>query len=132
MTGPLAALEALLTEVEAIAAVIMQGELAAVDAGVAEWALETCRVIRDALTDGDAAGAAVAGYQLGERLAEIRALGRAAAYKSKVQRDHERDFKRRKAYFAALRRGFSPTEAYEKAAEVCGTSAKTIMRAVKG
>ncbi len=105
--------------------------MAAVDGVTASWALETCRRVRDALTDGDAAGAALAGCQVGERLAEIRVLGRAAAYKSKVQRDHERDFKRRKAYFAALRRGFSPTEAYEKAAEVCGTSAKTIMRAVK-
>jgi hypothetical protein len=137
MSGPpLPALEALLAEVEQTAADIARGELAAVYADVTTWALECCRRIRDALTTGDAAGAAYAGCQLGERLAEIRERGdfarRAAAIKSPEELAHERDVERRKAFLAARNRGFSTTDAYEKAGAALGVSPKTIARAVNG
>jgi hypothetical protein len=138
MSGPpLPPLEILLTEVEATAAVILkQPELASLDAGITTWALDCCRRIRHALTKDDVAGAALAGCQLGERLAELHDLGtmakRSRAYVSPADRAHARDVERRKAYFAALKRGFSATDAYKNAAAVLGVSPKTIMRAVTG
>jgi len=139
MSGrPLPALEALLTEVEATAAVVLKQPdvMAVLDAGVTAYALACCRRIRDALTKGDVAGAALVGCQLGERLAELRDLAemarRDAAYKSPADRAHARDVERRKAFLAARNRGFSTTDAYEKAASTLGVSAKTIMRAVNG
>jgi hypothetical protein len=139
MSGPsVLALELLLVEVEATAAVILKQPdvMAALDAGVTAWALECCGRIRDALTTGDAAGAAYSGIQLGERLAELRNLGaiarRDAACKSPADRAHARDVERRKAFLAARNRGFSTTDAYEKAAATLGVSPKTIMRAVNG
>jgi hypothetical protein len=134
----LPALEALLAEVEATAAAIkaQPDVMAALDAGVTAWALECCRRIRDALTTGDVAGAALVGCQLGERLAELRDLGemahRGAAIRSPADRAHARDAERRKVYLAALNRGFSTMDAYEKAAATLGVSPKTIARAVTG
>jgi hypothetical protein len=137
MSGPFLALELLLVEVETTAAEIeAQPELASLDAGITAWALECCRHIRDALTKDDVAGAALAGIQLGERLAELRNLGamakRSSACKSPADRAHARDVERRRAYLAALKRGFSTTDAYKNAAAVLGVSPKTIMRAVTG
>jgi hypothetical protein len=133
---PLPALEVLLDEVEAIAADIARGQLAAVYADVTTPALEYCRRIRDALTTGDVAGAVLAGCQLGERLAEIRERGdlarRAAAIMSPEELAHERDVERRKAFLSARKRGFSTTDAYADAAKRCGVSPKTIARAVNG
>ena len=135
MSGPpLPALETLLAEVEATAALILQvAELAALDAGVAAHALECCRRIRDALTTGDAAGA---GIQLGKRLADLRNLGaiarRAATCKSPAEHAHTRDVQRRREYLTALNRGFSTVDACAKAAAKLGVSPKTIMRAING
>jgi hypothetical protein len=133
MTDALPALETLLAEVEATAAVIMK-QPDVPDDTIAPWALECCSLIRNALTEGDAAFAAYAGCRLGERLAELRALGRrAAAHKPRVQRDHERDEKRRavhKKYHEE--RKFSISEADEKAAAELGVSPRVIRRARRG
>ncbi len=136
MTSALPALETLLTEVEGIAADILQGELAALDGVTATWALECCSLIRDALTEGDAAFAAVAGCRLGERLAELRKLGasarRLAAHKSKAQRDHERDTERRTVQRKYEKRGFKTVKADEKAAAELGVGPRQIRRARRG
>jgi hypothetical protein len=129
-------LETLLAEVETIAADILQGELAALDGVTAACALDCCRRIRDALNTGNAAGAAHAGCQLGERLAELRKLGagtrRLAAHKSPVQRDHERDTERRAVQKKYEKRGFKTSKADEKAAAELGVSPRQIRRARRG
>jgi len=133
MTSALPALETLLTEVEGIAADILQGELAALDGVTATWALECCSLIRDALTEGDAAFAAVAGCRLGERLAELRKLGasarRLAAHKSPDDKTYEKDVERRTVHKKYRKGRVSISEADEKAAAELGDSVRTIRRA---
>jgi len=125
------ALETLLAEVEDITRAPIAPAFP-----VTSVAVDCCRRIRDALAAGDVAGAAIAGSQLGERLAELREVGamaqRDAAFIPPVNRAHARDVKRRQAYLAARDRGFSTTDAYEKAGAALGVSPKTIMRAVLG
>jgi len=136
MTGPLPALETLLAEVESIAADILHVAVLAADRSAAEWALECCSLIRNALTEGDAAFAAYAGCRLGERLAELRKLGasarRLAAHKSKAQRDHERDTERRTVQRKYEKRGFKTVKADEKAAAELGVGPRQIRRARRG
>jgi hypothetical protein len=131
-----ASLEALLAEVEMTAADILATAAAAIDNGFTTRVLDCCRRIRDALTTGDVADAAHAGCQLGERLAELRDLGaiarRDAAYKSPVQRDHERDTERRAIQRKYEKRGFSTSKADEKAAAELGVSPRAIRRARRG
>lgn len=130
--------ETLLDEVEAITADIQaRPECVAADIdGVAAWASETCRELRQTLAEGDAAAAAYIGYRLGERLGALREVGemarRLALYKSPDQKAHDRDAERRKAFWTERDRGFSDSEASKRAAAKLGVSAKSIRRALLG
>jgi hypothetical protein len=137
MTAPSPVLEALLVEVEATAASIMQSELAALDDDLAARTLACCSRIRGALIARDAAGAALAAIQVGEWLAKLRdnhvMVQHNAAHKPRVQRDHERDQERRTVYKKYHeQRGFSVSKADEKAAAELGVSPRAIRRARNG
>jgi|tagenome__1003787_1003787.scaffolds.fasta_scaffold20680542_3 hypothetical protein len=130
--------ETLLDEVEATTAEILaRTECTAIDKdGITAWALDCSRELRQALAQSDASAAAYIGYRLGERLGELRELGemarRLALYKSPIEKAHDRDVERRRAYIAEIDRGFSPAKAVKRAATNLGVSAKSIKRAVDG
>jgi hypothetical protein len=101
----------------------------------AAWATTRCNEIRDALMAADAASAAIAACQLGERLVEIRRLGetarRLAEHADAVeQRARDKIDQRKAVYFAERNRTFSDSEAYKRAAIKLGVTVKTIQRAV--
>jgi hypothetical protein len=106
----------------------------------AEAALATkyCDEIRDAWAAGDVAAASMAACQLGERLAEIRRLGK-LAYRladrdedknNEEQRAYEKANERCAVFFAERKRTFSDAEAYRRAAAKLGVNVKTVRRAV--
>lgn len=130
--------ETLLDEVEVITAdILARPECVSADLdGVASWALETSRELRQALAEGDAAAAAYIGYRLGERLGALRELSemalRLALRKSPAEKAHDRDSERRKAYWTEIDRGFSNAKAIKRAAEKLSVSPKSIRRAILG
>jgi hypothetical protein len=133
VTSSVFTLESMLASVHSIADEIQRTEIAVIDKDTTAWALDRCRRIRDAPTVADAA---LAGIQLGERLAELRGLGvlakRAIAHPSKADSAHAKVAERRKVYLAYRNRGFSTVKAYERAAAQLRVSTKTIARAVRG
>lgn len=121
----------LLFEVEGLIYLLADEDLAA-------WTQERCDEIRDALMAKDAAAAAWAACQLGERLAEIRHLGEIARRLERKgdergrwrRRKRERTNERRAVFEAERKRCFSDAEAYKRAAVKLGVTVKTIRRDV--
>jgi hypothetical protein len=101
-------------------------------------ATKYCDEIRDAWAAGDVAAASMAACQLGERLAEIRRLGKLAyrlADRDEAKNDEEqlaceKANERCAVYFAERKRTFSDAEAYRRAAAKLGVHVKTVRRAV--
>jgi hypothetical protein len=132
------ALETILAEVEESVAHIMRAySQTKEDVEITQRAIECCRFIREVVAANDAPAAALAGCQIGELLERLHLRAGICRHTASppnrlVERAHRRDVERRAAYFAALRRGFSPAGASKKAAEKLGVTPKTIMRAVNG
>lgn len=99
---------------------------------LAAWADERCEACREALDSNDAAAAATAAIELGQRLAEIREC--AKLMRPSTSRAREREHRKaleRYETFRTLERRFPESEALKRAAEKHGVSTKTIRRAQK-